>query len=109
MKISGSCHCLLMLKMRHGAISHPFGYGRPGLRFGKVSGAGEWITDRSIGVATAKLLVRNDSTHHLSSAIVLQHSMGPAARAKIGKSPGLRPLFPKAIHDGIFLLTVPFL
>ena len=63
----------------------------------------------SIGVATVKVLVRNGSTHHLSSAIVLQHSMGPAARAKIGKSPGLRPLFPKAIHNGIFLLTVPFL
>ena len=62
-----------------------------------------------IGVATAKLLVRNGSTHHLSSAIVLQHFVGPAAGAKIRKSPGLRPLFSKAIHDGIFLLTVPFL
>ena len=58
-----------------------------------------------IGVATAKLLVRNGCTHHLSSAIVLQPLMDPAARAKIRKSPGFRPLFSKPFHDGIFLLT----
>ena len=63
----------------------------------------------TIGVATAKLLVRNGSTHNLGSAIVLQLLMGPAARAKIRKFPGFRPMFSKAIHDGIFVLTVPFL
>ena len=45
-----------MLKMRHCAITHPFGYGplgqKPALRFGKVGGADEWITNRSLRLAT---------------------------------------------------------
>ena len=55
--------------------------------------------------SNGKIIDEEGSTHHLSSAIVLHKLMGPAARAKIRKSPGLRPLFSKAIHYAI-LLTV---
>ena len=50
--MSWFCHRLVMLKMLNGAVSHPFIYGpagqRPALRFGKVGGADEWLTDRSL-------------------------------------------------------------
>ena len=45
-KKTGSCHWLVMSKMRHSAISHPFVYGplghRPSFRFGKVGAWRGW-------------------------------------------------------------------